>query len=36
MCYTMRAIGQTLKYKENHFWYFENECHTVRMTEQTQ
>ena len=33
---TMRAVGQTLKGKENYFWYFlENKCHTVRATEQT-
>jgi len=36
MCHMMQAIGQTLKYKENYFWHYENECHTVRTTEQTQ
>jgi len=36
MCHTMRAVGQTLKGKENYFWYFsENKCHTVRATGQT-
>jgi len=35
-CHTMRAIGQTLKEKENYFGIFENECHTVRATGQTQ
>jgi len=35
MCHTTRAIGQTLKKKENYYWYFENECHTVRATGQT-
>jgi len=35
-CHTTRAVGQTLKGKENYFWYFENECHAVRATGQTQ
>ena len=36
MCHTTRAVGQTLKEKEKHFWYFlENKCHTVQATEQT-
>jgi len=35
-CHTTRAVGQTLKGKENYFWYFENECHAVQATGQTQ
>jgi len=36
MCHTTRAIGHTLKGKENYFGIFENECHAVRATRQTQ
>ena len=37
MCHTKLAVGQTLKEKENYFWYFlENKCHTLRATGQTQ
>jgi len=37
MCHTTRVAGQTLKEKENYFWFFlENKCHTVRVTGQTQ
>jgi len=34
--HTTRAVGQTLKGKENYFWYIENKCHAVRATGQTQ
>jgi len=37
MCHTTRAVGHTLKEKENYFLVFlENKCHTMRVTGQTQ
>jgi len=36
MCHTTWAIVKTLKEKENYFIIFENECHAVRATGQTQ
>jgi len=36
MCYTTRAVGKTIKEKENYFGIFQNECHAVRATGQTQ
>jgi len=33
MCHTTRAVGQTLKEKENYFFVLlDNKCHTVRAT----